>query len=195
MGYHTLRSILMLDFIRVFFISPTLFLISINELQNLIFNPINCYADENTHHNTQSLQKNHANIAFSINLDLIRLKNWRFYNLVNFNSKTQCYLISRHIDRDLLHFSFDLNSSEFSDKILMLGVSLGSDLSLNDHIISVAKAAACKYYFLFWTRRFFTSTQLFTLYKAQIRPCLEYRSHVWREASKHSFATLDATQW
>ena len=32
------------------------------------------------------------------------------------------------------------------------------------------------------------------LYKAQIRPCLEYGSHLWREPSKHSLATLDAIQ-
>ena len=51
---------------------------------------------------------------------------------------------------------------------------------------SVAKAAACKLGFLF--------TQLLTLYKAQIRPCLEYCSHLWRGASKHSLATLDAIQ-
>ena len=76
----------------------------------------------------------------------------------------------------------------------MLGVTLGSDLSWNDHIISVAKAAACKLGFFFRTKRFFTPTQLLTLYKAQIRPCLEYCSHLWRGVSKDSFNTLDAIQ-
>ena len=32
---------------------------------------------------------------------------------------------------------------------------------------------------------------MYTLYKAQIRPCLEYGSHLWRGASKYSLATLD----
>ena len=32
---------------------------------------------------------------------------------------------------------------------------------------------------------------LVTLYKAQIRPCLEYGSHLWRGASQYSLATLD----
>ena len=63
-----------------------------------------------------------------------------------------------------------------------------------DHIISVAKAAACKHGFLFLTKRFFTPTQLLTLYKGQIRPCLEYCSHFWRGASKHSLTILDAIQ-
>ena len=35
---------------------------------------------------------------------------------------------------------------------------------------------------------------LLTLYKAQIRPCLEYGSHLWRGASKYSLATLDIIQ-
>ena len=41
---------------------------------------------------------------------------------------------------------------------------------------------------------FSSPMHLFILYKAQIRPCLEYVSHLWRGASKHSLATLDAIQ-
>ena len=37
-------------------------------------------------------------------------------------------------------------------------------------------------------------SQLLTLYKAQIRSGLEYGSHLWRGASKHSLATLDEIQ-
>ena len=58
----------------------------------------------------------------------------------------------------------------------------------------MANAAACKLSFLFRTKRFFTHTQLLTLYKAQIHSCLEYCSHLWRGASKHSLNTLDAIQ-
>ena len=42
--------------------------------------------------------------------------------------------------------------------------------------------------------RFFTPLHLLTLYKAQIRPCLEYGSHLWRRASEYSLATLDTIQ-
>ena len=34
----------------------------------------------------------------------------------------------------------------------------------------------------------------FSPIRAQIRPCLEYDSHLWREASKHSLANLDVIQ-
>ena len=66
-----------------------------------------------------------------------------------------------------------------------LGVSVASDLPWNEHISSVAKSAARKIGFLFRSRRFLTSRELLTLYKAQIRPCLIFRSQLWREASKH----------
>ena len=86
---------------------------------------------------------------------------------VNFNAvKTQCCLISRRVDRNLRDISFDSNSMEFSDKISMLGVTLGSDLSWNDHISTTAKAAACKLGLLFRSRRYFTPSSLLTLYKA-----------------------------
>ena len=62
-----------------------------------------------------------------------------------------------------------------------------TDLSWNDHIISEAKASSCKLGFLF--QPFRTSSKLLTLNKAQIRPCLEYGSHLWRRALKHSLAT------
>ena len=35
---------------------------------------------------------------------------------------------------------------------------------------------------------------LLTPYKAQIRPCLKYDSHLWRGASKYSLASLDTIQ-
>ena len=105
-----------------------------------------------------------------------------------------CCLISRRVDGNLPYILFDSNSLEFSDKISMLGVTLGSNLSWNDHITTPAKATACKLGLLFRSRRYFTPISLLTLYKAQIGPFLEYRSHLWRGASKHSLATLDAIQ-
>ena len=58
----------------------------------------------------------------------------------------------------------------------------------------MAKSEARKIDFLFRSKRFFTLLHLLTFYKAQIRPCLEYGSHLWRRASKYSLATLDTIQ-
>ena len=80
------------------------------------------------------------------------------------------------------------------DSLTILGVSVASDLSWNEHISSVAKSAAKKIGSLFRSKRFFKPLHLLTLYKAQIRPCLEYGSHLWRGASKYSHATPDTVQ-
>ena len=90
---------------------------------------------DSTLHNSPASHKDRIDIASSINLDLCRLKDWGTDNLVNFNAvKTQCCVISRRVYKNLPDIAFDSNSLEFNDKISMLGVTLGSDLSWNDHI-------------------------------------------------------------
>ena len=61
-------------------ISPTLFIIYINDLLNFPSNPIHCYADDSTLHNAQSLLHNRTNTASSINLDFSRLKHSESHN-------------------------------------------------------------------------------------------------------------------
>ena len=52
----------------------------------------------------------------------------------------------------------------------MLGVTLGSDLSWNDHITTTANAAAYKLGLLFRSRRYFTPSSLLTLYRLKFAP-------------------------
>ena len=55
-------------------ISPTLFLIYINDLLNLPSNPVHCYTDDSTLYNAPASHKDRVDIASSINLDLCILK-------------------------------------------------------------------------------------------------------------------------
>ena len=106
-------------------------------------------------------------------------------NLVSFNAnKTHCGLISRRENKNFPDILFGTNTLKICDSLSMLGVSVASDLSWNEHISSVAKSAARKIGFLFRSKRFFTALHLLTLYKAQIRFCLKYGSHLWRGVSK-----------
>ena len=172
-------------------ISPTHFLIYINDLIDQTSNPAHCYADDSTLHGKPSLPNNRNNVASSITLDLEQLKKWASQNLVSFNAnKTQCCLISRSKNKNLPDILFGSNTPKMWDSLSMLGVSVASDLSWNEHISSAARKIA----FLFRSKRFFTPLHLLTLYKARIRPCLEYGSHLWRGASKYSLATLDTIQ-
>nr|CAH7724126.1 unnamed protein product [Callosobruchus chinensis] len=53
-------------------------------------------------------------------------------------------------------------------------------------------AAGQKLGYLFRARKYFSPSNLLTLYKAQIRPILEYCSHIERAAAPTTLSILDA---
>nr|CAH7760783.1 unnamed protein product [Callosobruchus chinensis] len=63
-----------------------------------------------------------------------------------------------------------------------------------EHVPSNAKAAGKKLGYLFRARKYFSPSNLLTLYKAQIRPSLEYCSHIWGAAAPTTLSILDAVQ-
>ena len=60
-----------------------------------------------------------------------------------------------------------------------LDISVSSNLTWKPHIISIAKHASQELGFLSRACGYFSPSQLLTIYKSQIRPSLEYCSHVW----------------
>nr|CAH7740512.1 unnamed protein product [Callosobruchus chinensis] len=64
----------------------------------------------------------------------------------------------------------------------------------HEDVPSIATAAGKKLGYLFRSRKYFSPFNLLTLYKAQIRPSLEYCSHIWGAAASTSLAILDAVQ-
>ena len=58
----------------------------------------------------------------------------------------------------------------------------------------LATAAGKKLGFLFRARKYFSPANLATLYKAQIRPGLEYCSHIYGTAAPTTLALLDSVQ-
>nr|CAH7735383.1 unnamed protein product [Callosobruchus chinensis] len=59
---------------------------------------------------------------------------------------------------------------------------------------SIATATGKKLGYLFRARKYFSPSNLLTLYKAQIRPSLEYCSHIWGAAAPTTLSILDAVQ-
>nr|CAH7715452.1 unnamed protein product [Callosobruchus chinensis] len=64
----------------------------------------------------------------------------------------------------------------------------------HEHDSSIATAAGKKLGYLFRARKYFSPSNLLTLYKAQIRPSLEYCSHIWGAAAPTTLYILDAVQ-
>nr|CAH7747933.1 unnamed protein product [Callosobruchus chinensis] len=61
-------------------------------------------------------------------------------------------------------------------------------------VSAYARAAGKKLGHLLRVREYFSLSNLLTLYKAQIRPSLEYCSHIWGAAAPTTLSILDAVQ-
>ena len=86
------------------------------------------------------------------------------------------------------------NELDTSASFTQLGLSLSSNLTWKTHIHSLAKHASQKLGFLARARGFSSSSHLLNIYKSQIRPSLEYCSHVWGGAPKSTLCLLDKVQ-
>nr|CAH7725923.1 unnamed protein product [Callosobruchus chinensis] len=64
----------------------------------------------------------------------------------------------------------------------------------HEHVSSIATAAGKKLGCLFRARKYFSPSNLLTLYKAQIRPSLEYCSHIWGATAPTTLSILDTVQ-
>nr|CAH7753253.1 unnamed protein product [Callosobruchus chinensis] len=64
----------------------------------------------------------------------------------------------------------------------------------HEHVSSIATAAGKKLEYLFRSRKYFSPSNLLILYKAQIRPSLEYCSHIWGAAAPTNLSILHAVQ-
>jgi len=84
-------------------------------------------------------------------------------------------------------WDIDLNMNgvalDASERIDCLGLGIRSSLSWREHLLSLVAAAARKLGALYRVIRFFTPAQVLKIYKANIRPCIEYCSHVWGGSS------------
>nr|CAH7746025.1 unnamed protein product [Callosobruchus chinensis] len=62
------------------------------------------------------------------------------------------------------------------------------------HVSSIAAAAGKKLGYLLRARKHFSPSNLLTLYKAHVRPSLEYCSHIWGASAPTILSILDAVQ-
>ena len=169
-------------------LSPTLFLLFINDLLNCTSNSVHSYADDSTLHSSTHFKSapsfasrvaSRLQLSDSILADLDGISRWGHGNLVKFNSlKTQLLHISLSKTPPNFPILFDGSPVSPVSNINILGLNINNKLSWKPHITMVAKAASKKLGILFRLREFFSSEQLLQIYKGLIRPCMEYCSHI-----------------
>ena len=186
-------------------ISPVLFILFINDLLTRTSSSIHSFADDTFLSSTFSFNPNdhastdiqlHQSISASLlSNDLTVIEKWGKDNLVSFNqSKTKQAVISRKGNQNFPPVLMNADELDTSASFTQLGLSLSSNLTWKTHIHSLAKHASQKLGFLARARGYFSSSHLLSIYKSQIRPSLEYCSHVWGGAPKSTLCLLDKVQ-
>ena len=170
-------------------LSPTLFLLFINDLLQSTSIPSHSYADDTTCHFSSKFQAqpsaearsaSRTTLSSTINVDLERVSDWGRRNCVKFNASKTCF-IPISLSNVPSNFPINFENVEIAPlpSINILGLELSHNLSWRNHIEGIAKSASKKLGVLFRCRNFFSSSELLQLYVGLIRPCMEYCSHVW----------------
>jgi reverse transcriptase-like protein len=185
-------------------LAPTLFLLHINDLLSSTTNSIHSFADDSTLHasfqvpkpiSKPDLESKRRAMQISLSQDLNLILDWGAKNLVHFNaSKTQSCTLSRKESSNTHPLLMSGQVLQSKDTFNLVGVTFENNLNWHKHIVSIATAASQKLGFLFRAKKYFSPSHLYTLYVSQIRPPLEYCSHIWGMASPTTLSILDSIQ-
>jgi len=116
----------------------------------------------------------------TLSSDVSLVMEWGRQNRVEFNvNKTQTCRFS-HKQADMAtSLSSVVNGLSETLAIRLLGTNVNSKLLWYEHVLGVAKNAAKRLGFLRRCRNYFSPKELAVIYKAYVRPLLEFDSHLW----------------
>jgi len=159
-------------------LGPLLFLIYVNDLQNVspLFRTIT-FADDT---NLFAVGPNLDTLCTSVNVELGLLKNWFDCNRLCLNISKTCFQLytskMNYMEPCLL-----INNVEIKREpsVKFLGVIVDEQLSFKAHIEYVAKKVALGIGFMYRSRDILNKKQLKLLYNTIVLPHLSYSSLVW----------------
>ena len=176
-------------------LGPLLFLMFIDDLASHLKNDLHLFADDSTLHIVIKSTNDRALCAESLQQDLNNIETWVSSWCVTFNaSKTEEMIISRKRDQNHPPLYFMKNKLEPTGSITLLGVTISNTLSWAQHISGIAKKTAKRLYILGRARNLLPQQARIVIYKAYIRPLMEYASPVWNGAGTSSLKMLDRLQ-
>ena len=158
-------------------LSPTLFLLYLNGLDDVICNIAICTDDTTFYSKCDQASELWQQIELSSELesDLRVTVDWGKKWLVDFNAgKTQLVLFDRSNNNGSIDVKMDGSVLEEKSSFKMLGLTFSSKLDWGSYIISIAKTASKKIEALIRSMKFLSPEVALYLYKSTIRPCMEY---------------------
>jgi ribonuclease P/MRP protein subunit RPP40 len=179
-------------------LGPTLFLIFINDLLESTENPIHSFADDSTLHMPLPAGPLHVarqQVAETLESDLGKIEEWGKRWLVTFNaSKTTQLTVSRRTDQNYPVVQFQGIPLTTSRNMKLLGVTFDGKLSVDEHILNKLRTASRMTGVLYRLRSILPLSSMLQLYKALIRPHMEYCSHLLDCATKKSVTLIEKIQ-
>ncbi|CAG5046898.1 unnamed protein product [Parnassius apollo] len=179
-------------------LSPTLFLLHINNM--LQTRNIHCYADDNTgdalytgrdNISRENVSECRNKLVSEVESLLNRVSDWGRLNLVQFNpQKTQVCTLTAKKNPFVVSPQFQGTPLVASASIGILGVDISSDVQFHGHLEEKAKLASKKHGVLSRAGQYFMPAHRLRLYKAQVRPHMEYCSHLWAGAPQYQLLPL-----
>jgi hypothetical protein len=114
---------------------------------------------------------------------------------VTFNpSKCEQIIISNKVSNSFPQIVFEDAAIPISNSVKLLGVTIDSSLNWSSHIECQSRKAAQMLGCLARARHLIPAHHMVTLYKAKIRPVLEYCSTVWGSACDTNLKLLDQVE-
>ena len=176
-------------------LGPILWNIYFNDLLSSL--PVaSAYADDCTLSCSYNREET-AEVIEATNRHLASIAAWGRRWQVKFAAeKTQAMLISRTRDARLMEgqLRFGEDTLAIKESVNILGVEVDSTLSFASHLESVARKASLRVTLLRRVRHLLDADGLMKLYKAQVRPVMEYSPLSWMSSAQCHLSLLDKVQ-
>ena len=174
-------------------LGPLLFLVYINDITAEVRSNIKLFADDTTIYITVDDPVQASEI---LNRDLDAISDWAHRWIVTFSPpKTESMLITFKA-RNNLHPPLFLENSTITEvkSHKHLGVTLSNDLSWNDHILNITKAAGENVDLMSRLMYKLDRKTLQTMYFSFVRPKLEYANIVWSNLNQTQALQVELIQ-
>ena len=160
-------------------LGPVLFILYVNDISSGISSTVKLYADDTKVYREISDIARDTSILQS---DLFHLRNWSEVWQLNFNAK-KCEImqVTHNRDKSVPHYSLVPRGERLSSvsSVKVLGITISHDLSWSLHVVEVVNKANKVLGLIKRTIGSVNKEIFSTLYKALVRPILEYASPVW----------------
>lgn len=168
-------------------LGPLLFLIYISDMAENIKTNISFFADDTKLHCNPLTQSG------ELADDLQTLERWTETWLMPLNNK-KCTIL--HVGPKNPHIQYQLNGSQLMGVVEQkdLGVTITSDLKWQTHISHIVKRANKLIYLIQKAFQHKSSDMILQIYKAYIRPILEYAQCVWSPYYAKDIEILERVQ-